>query len=272
VPLPVERAMIVPPTSRIGTISDAERATIRARSPVGGKYDTAVDRESAFEILTQRTNDTVVTNPATKRWRWQQPRPHRRSKAQARAGARWSAMSLLGSGRRQGVIETMAKIGDPQRRQPPRHGTRAAGVLGSLFAQIIEGLVPMQSCRHWIALIGLLCTWPLTNWAAPAAPCREYDGAEACHDKSTGRSHRRPAQRETNSNSSTQSAWESPARRTLSPQWSCCGIAFRTKNDGHKRNNARLLQMNCSMLILRPGFPAKRFVYMNRWSPVCRRL
>src|SRR3569623_1801674 len=54
VPLPVERAFVAPPTSRIGAITDAERATIRSRSPVGGKYDTPVDRESAYEKLTAR--------------------------------------------------------------------------------------------------------------------------------------------------------------------------------------------------------------------------
>jgi DNA helicase HerA-like ATPase len=51
VPMPVERAMIVSPGCRIGAITPDERAAIRARSPVGGKYDTAIDRESAFEKL-----------------------------------------------------------------------------------------------------------------------------------------------------------------------------------------------------------------------------
>src|SRR5215467_3625081 len=54
VPMPVDRALIASPGCRIGAITPDERATIRARSPVGGKYDTTVDRESAFEILSQR--------------------------------------------------------------------------------------------------------------------------------------------------------------------------------------------------------------------------
>src|SRR5690348_4306200 len=59
VPLPVERALIVPPACRIGTITGEERNTVRSRSPVGAKYDTAVDRESAYEILNQRVADTA---------------------------------------------------------------------------------------------------------------------------------------------------------------------------------------------------------------------
>ena len=51
----VERAFIVPPASQLGPITEAERAELIRRSPVAGKYDTAVDRESAYEKLTQRT-------------------------------------------------------------------------------------------------------------------------------------------------------------------------------------------------------------------------
>src|SRR3954465_9545414 len=51
----VERAFIVPPASQLGPITYAERAELMRRSPVFGKYETAVDRESAYEKLTQRT-------------------------------------------------------------------------------------------------------------------------------------------------------------------------------------------------------------------------
>jgi DNA helicase HerA-like ATPase len=51
----VERAYIVPPASQVGPITDAERAQLVRSSPVAGKYDSAIDRESAYEKLTQRT-------------------------------------------------------------------------------------------------------------------------------------------------------------------------------------------------------------------------
>ena len=47
----VQRAFIVPPGSRIGPIDDAERKALLAGSVVAGVYDTAIDRESAFERL-----------------------------------------------------------------------------------------------------------------------------------------------------------------------------------------------------------------------------
>jgi DNA double-strand break repair helicase HerA and related ATPase len=54
-PAMVERAFIVPPASQLGPITDGERADLLRRSPVAGKYDTPIDRESAYEKLTQRT-------------------------------------------------------------------------------------------------------------------------------------------------------------------------------------------------------------------------
>lgn len=50
-PSPVERTLIRPPRSRAGPIDAKERAIIRSISPVEGKYDTVVDRESAEELL-----------------------------------------------------------------------------------------------------------------------------------------------------------------------------------------------------------------------------
>jgi uncharacterized protein len=47
----VERCMIRPPSGRVGPISDDERRALIARSPVKGKYDRAIDRESAYQIL-----------------------------------------------------------------------------------------------------------------------------------------------------------------------------------------------------------------------------
>jgi DNA helicase HerA-like ATPase len=53
-PSPVERTLIAPPRSRVGPLTDKERAIITSTSPVAGKYEQAVDRESAEEILRER--------------------------------------------------------------------------------------------------------------------------------------------------------------------------------------------------------------------------
>jgi uncharacterized protein len=50
-PTIVQRALIAPPRSRLGTITPAERSTVQRGSPCAGKYEEAHDRESAFEQL-----------------------------------------------------------------------------------------------------------------------------------------------------------------------------------------------------------------------------
>ncbi|WP_182085097.1 helicase HerA-like domain-containing protein [Aureimonas sp. ME7] len=54
VPTMVQRTLIRPPAGRVGPISDAERAEIMRASPVAGRYDHSVDRESAYERLVGR--------------------------------------------------------------------------------------------------------------------------------------------------------------------------------------------------------------------------
>jgi DNA helicase HerA-like ATPase len=61
VPAMVERVMIRPPTARIGPISPEERKAIMDKSPVKGKYDTAIDSESAYEMLQKRVAGTAVS-------------------------------------------------------------------------------------------------------------------------------------------------------------------------------------------------------------------
>jgi uncharacterized protein len=50
----VERAFVLPPASRIGTITPDERKAVMERSPVKGVYEKTVDRESAYEKLANR--------------------------------------------------------------------------------------------------------------------------------------------------------------------------------------------------------------------------
>ena len=54
VPGIVERTLIRPPSSQLGPITPDERAGVMAASPMAGKYDTLLDRTSAFEILRDR--------------------------------------------------------------------------------------------------------------------------------------------------------------------------------------------------------------------------
>ncbi|MBI2713159.1 MAG: DUF853 family protein [Rhizobiales bacterium] len=66
VPSMVERTMIRAPSARLGTVTVAERNATTAASPLMGKYDTAVDAESAYEILQKRIRNTgATTAPGT---------------------------------------------------------------------------------------------------------------------------------------------------------------------------------------------------------------
>lgn len=60
-PAMVERVMIRPPSARIGPITPEERKAIMDASPVKGKYDTAVDAESAYEMIQKRIAGTAAT-------------------------------------------------------------------------------------------------------------------------------------------------------------------------------------------------------------------
>ncbi|WP_313075298.1 helicase HerA-like domain-containing protein [Melaminivora sp.] len=53
-PSETERAWVIPPGSQIGPITAQQRQALLAGSLVAGRYDTAIDRESAYEILRAR--------------------------------------------------------------------------------------------------------------------------------------------------------------------------------------------------------------------------
>lgn len=53
----VEKATILPPQSQMGSIDDSIRLMVVSKSAFMGKYDTVVDRESAFEILSKEIEE-----------------------------------------------------------------------------------------------------------------------------------------------------------------------------------------------------------------------
>lgn len=121
VPMPVERTLICPPRCRMGAITPDERQTVRSRSSVGSKYDTTVNRESAYEILSQ----AVEAEPAA-------PSSKRRSAEPKTSGSGSIGDIVWGTKRRQGMVETMAKqaartVGSQVGRQILR------GILGGIF-------------------------------------------------------------------------------------------------------------------------------------------
>ena len=64
VPEPVERCFVAPPRGRIGPATDAERAAVIKASPLAGKYEQTIDRESAYEVLMGRASGGPVQHDA----------------------------------------------------------------------------------------------------------------------------------------------------------------------------------------------------------------
>lgn len=65
-PQPVERAFILPPQSQIGPITPEERKALTTSSVLYRFYSEAVDRESAYELLTERLNSIQQEKEAAK--------------------------------------------------------------------------------------------------------------------------------------------------------------------------------------------------------------
>ena len=128
VPMPVERTLICPPRCRMGAITPEERNAVRARSPVGMKYDTTVNRESAHEMLAKKAQSAASATPT--------PAPPGTPPAQqpAAEGGMSQKMGewLWGTKRRQGMVETMAK--QTARTMGSKLGNQILrGVLGGIF-------------------------------------------------------------------------------------------------------------------------------------------
>ena len=76
-PVMVERAWVLPPASRIGSITPDERRAVINGSVIRGHYEQMVDRESAYEKLkgrAERSADAAAAEPATRRRRRRTPR------------------------------------------------------------------------------------------------------------------------------------------------------------------------------------------------------
>lgn len=105
-----ERAYIVPPGSRIGPIDAAERQQLLNNSLVKGVYDTALDRESAYEMLTknaqQRLEDSKPANPLN-----QQQEAAAEEESALMKGVKELLFGKVGprGGQKDGLVQTAAK-------------------------------------------------------------------------------------------------------------------------------------------------------------------
>lgn len=123
-PSVVERASVIAPFSRMGPVSDDERNGLINHSPLSGKYEEAVDRESAFEMLSKGTAAAAEKADA----------PLTKDQTEQDDGLMGNLKEILfGStgprgGKRDGVVQSMAKSAG---RQIARQIVR--GILGSIM-------------------------------------------------------------------------------------------------------------------------------------------
>ncbi len=125
-PLSVEKTLISPPESRIGPLTESERQAVIQRSPLHGRYDQSLDRQSAYEMLAER----AAAARAEEEKQQAELEAAKRRQAEERAQRR----SAGGGRKRQSAGEAMMKsaaraIGSQIGRQIIR------GVLGSIFGR-----------------------------------------------------------------------------------------------------------------------------------------
>lgn len=133
-PTIVERAMVIAPESRMGPMTADELNHALNHSPLYGRYDEMIDRESAYEILNGKGFTTVDSgSDEASAGSLQQP------EAQASGGGLMDSLNsiLFGTtgprgGKKDGIVQTAAKtmarqVGNQLGRQILR------GVLGSIL-------------------------------------------------------------------------------------------------------------------------------------------
>lgn len=109
VPMPVEKTLICPPRCRMGAVTPEETAMIRARSPIGGKYDTRVNRESAYEIISRRNQQAEPEQPdQAEPVRREAPRTGKTEQPAERGGGMLGDL-LWGTKGREGMVQALAK-------------------------------------------------------------------------------------------------------------------------------------------------------------------
>jgi hypothetical protein len=147
-PAMVQRARVAPPRSRIGPLTGQERAEALSNSPLAGRYDEELDRDSAYEALVGRAGSIGATAPHPPSG----PAPVRSgnpwgSGAGGGAPGPWGGPAPAGGGRAS-VPSTGGGAGRPglppsrgprmPPRQPPAEAAGTGG-LGGVLGSVLTG-------------------------------------------------------------------------------------------------------------------------------------
>ena len=131
----VERTLVRPPCSQLGPITDAQRAAVMEASPVAGKYETPLDRDSANEMLAKRAAEAAqAAGEEEDRLETAAPMEREYSSARRYSGSRVGRSSAkpVRRSRSDTVAETFAKSFARQFGSETGQAV-VRGVLGGLF-------------------------------------------------------------------------------------------------------------------------------------------
>ncbi len=135
----VERTLIRPPSSQLGPIGQIERRAALNSSPVAGKYDTTLDRESAFEMLKSRAEKAAKEAEEAERREEEMEAREREYQTGRRYSGNRVGRSTSKSTRKRTRSRRGDSVGEAFAKSMMRSlGTKAGtaivrGVLGSLF-------------------------------------------------------------------------------------------------------------------------------------------
>ena len=132
-PTIVQRTLIKPPRSRLGPVTAKERAIIQSISPLEGKYDVAVDRASAAEVLAQKAADASATAAEVEEVGREQV-----AKRERKTPSMWSKAGKAAATAAAGSLSSIAVatvLGKKSRADPVRTG------LNAFVRNIVGGLM-----------------------------------------------------------------------------------------------------------------------------------
>jgi DNA helicase HerA-like ATPase len=137
-PSPVQRTLIKAPCSRLGPLTAKERAILCSISPVAGKYDAAIDRESAEEILSAKAGEAAAAASEAKAAT--EAAKHEAARTKEAERARIAAEREAARAAREAAKPSMAEkmIQSAARSAASSVGRQVAGSIGR---QLIRGIL-----------------------------------------------------------------------------------------------------------------------------------
>ncbi|OWK30638.1 helicase HerA-like domain-containing protein [Sphingomonas mucosissima] len=145
-PSPVTRCLVRPPASRVGPLTAEERAVLLATDAIGAKYDQAVDRESAAELLAARAAAGAEERAQAAGGQAADAREKADAKA-TRAAEREQAASpwnqAIASATRAGGSSIGRQVANELGKQVfgSRRGKAGGGLMGTIVRGVLGGLL-----------------------------------------------------------------------------------------------------------------------------------